>query len=80
MMLGSKPDWAKVEGRPGNARFDAYPDVSLAEWHEAPRLGRRRRPSRRPGRGVTRDRAPAEVRAGHAARYCGSIPTHPRCR
>ena len=35
MMLGSKPDWAQVEGRPGDARFDAYPDVSLAAWHEA---------------------------------------------
>jgi hypothetical protein len=35
MMLGSKPDWAEVEGKPGDAHFDAYPDVSLAEWHEA---------------------------------------------
>jgi hypothetical protein len=34
MMLGSKANWAAVEGRDGDARFDAYPDFSLAEWHE----------------------------------------------
>ena len=33
IMLGSKPAWVAVEGRPGDARFDAYPDCSLAEWH-----------------------------------------------
>jgi hypothetical protein len=24
-----------VEGQPGDARFDGYPDCSLAQWHEA---------------------------------------------
>ncbi len=33
MMLGSKAAWVPVEGRPGDARIDAYPDVSLAQWH-----------------------------------------------
>ena len=33
MMLGSKAPWVPVEGTPADARFDAYPDVSLAEWH-----------------------------------------------
>jgi hypothetical protein len=35
MMLGSKAPWVEVEGRPGDARFEAYPDFSLAEWHAA---------------------------------------------
>ena len=34
IMLGGKPDWVAVEGAAGDARFDAYPDVSLARWHE----------------------------------------------
>jgi hypothetical protein len=34
MMLGSKANWAAVEGRSGDLRFDAYPDFSLAEWHD----------------------------------------------
>ena len=34
VMLGSKAPWVEVEGRPDDARFDAYPDFSLAEWHE----------------------------------------------
>lgn len=33
LMLGSKANWAAVEGRAGDACFDAYPDCSLAEWH-----------------------------------------------
>lgn len=33
IMLGSKPAWVGVEGRPDDPRFDAYPDFSLAEWH-----------------------------------------------
>ena len=33
MMLGSKAAWVEVEGRRGDARFDAYPDCSLAQWH-----------------------------------------------
>ena len=35
IMLGSKAPWVPVEGHAGDARFDAYPDQSLAEWHEA---------------------------------------------
>jgi len=34
LMLGSRASWVAVEGRPGDARFDEYPDFSLAEWHE----------------------------------------------
>jgi len=34
IMLGSKAGWVEVEGRRGDARFDKYPDCSLAEWHE----------------------------------------------
>jgi hypothetical protein len=33
MMLGSKAPWVPVEGAAADARFEAYPDVSLAEWH-----------------------------------------------
>ena len=33
VMLGSKAPWVEPEGRPGDERFDAYPDMSLAEWH-----------------------------------------------
>ena len=35
LMLGSKAPWVKVEGQPDDARFDDYPDQSLAEWHAA---------------------------------------------
>jgi hypothetical protein len=35
IMLGARPDWVAVEGRPGDACFDAYPDQSLADWHQA---------------------------------------------
>jgi hypothetical protein len=34
IMLGSKANWAAVEGGSGDARFVAYPDCSLAEWHD----------------------------------------------
>jgi hypothetical protein len=34
MMLGSKADWVDVEGAAHDAKFDAYPDFSLQEWHE----------------------------------------------
>jgi len=33
IMLGSKAPWVHVEGRKGDERFDAYPDLSLAQWH-----------------------------------------------
>jgi hypothetical protein len=34
MMLGSRAPWVEPGGRPGDAYFEAYPDMSLAEWHE----------------------------------------------
>jgi hypothetical protein len=34
-MVGSKAPWVAVEGKPGDPRFDEYPDTSLAGWHEA---------------------------------------------
>lgn len=39
MMLGSKADWVEPEVRPGDKCFEAYPDESLAEWHERHGLG-----------------------------------------
>jgi hypothetical protein len=38
IMLGSKAAWVNVEGVAGDPRFDEYPDMSLAEWHEARNL------------------------------------------
>jgi hypothetical protein len=35
IMLGSKASWVSVEGGTGDPHFDAYPDMSLAQWHEA---------------------------------------------
>ena len=35
IMLGSKAPWVPVEGGPQDARFDDYPEMSLAQWHEA---------------------------------------------
>jgi hypothetical protein len=37
MMLASKADWTQPEVAPDDAVFEAYPDVSLALWHQ--RLG-----------------------------------------
>lgn len=37
MMLASKASWVAPDIREGDIQFDAYPDESLAEWHE--RLG-----------------------------------------
>lgn len=34
-LLGSKAPWVEVEGSPDDPRFEHYPDVSLAQWHEA---------------------------------------------
>ena len=34
LMLGSKAPWVGVEGNAGDPRFDEYPDLSLAEWHD----------------------------------------------
>jgi len=34
-LVGSKAPWVKIEGGVDDPRFDEYPDVSLARWHEA---------------------------------------------
>jgi hypothetical protein len=34
-MVGSKAPWVQIEGNPQSPRFDEYPDMSLAEWHDA---------------------------------------------
>jgi hypothetical protein len=34
-LVGSKAPWVKVEGNSADPRFDDYPDMSLAQWHEA---------------------------------------------
>ena len=39
IMLGSKAPWVPVEGMPGDPRFEEYPSMSLAQWHEARGLG-----------------------------------------
>jgi hypothetical protein len=33
MMLGSKANWVRVDAKRGEARFDAYPEQSLEDWH-----------------------------------------------
>jgi hypothetical protein len=38
MMLGSKASWVRLEGGEKGARFEAYPQQSLAEWHETRNL------------------------------------------
>ena len=40
IMLGSKPEWVAVQRKRGNDAFDAYPDYSLAQWHERHRQTR----------------------------------------
>lgn len=35
MMIGSKPDWVRVDARDSEACFDGYPEDSLADWHRA---------------------------------------------
>ncbi|TFZ03499.1 GFA family protein [Ramlibacter rhizophilus] len=39
IMLGSKASWVAAEGHAADPRFEAYPDFSLAEWHQAHGLG-----------------------------------------
>lgn len=34
MMIGSKANWVAVEGTPQDARFEDYPEKSLADWHD----------------------------------------------
>lgn len=33
IMLGSKRSWVEVEGKPGDERFEEYPDRSIADFH-----------------------------------------------
>ncbi len=33
-VVGSKASWVEVEGRPDDLRFEHYPDLSLAQWHQ----------------------------------------------
>jgi hypothetical protein len=34
-MVGSKAPWVRVEGKRNDPRFEHYPSMSLAEWHES---------------------------------------------
>ena len=34
IMLGSKASWVEVQAGPGDQRFDAYPEQSIAAWHD----------------------------------------------
>ena len=34
IMLGSAPSWVPVDGPASDARFDEYPDMSIAAWHD----------------------------------------------
>ena len=34
IMLGSRAGWAVPDAAPGDQTFDAYPDESLADWHD----------------------------------------------
>ena len=34
IMLGSKLSWAEVEGKPGDACFEEYPEKSIADFHD----------------------------------------------
>ena len=40
IMLGSKASWVQVEGKAEDPRFDEYPSMSLAQWHESKGLRR----------------------------------------
>jgi len=33
-LVGSKAPWVRIEGSPNDPRFEGYPDMSLAQWHE----------------------------------------------
>jgi hypothetical protein len=38
MMLGSKASWVEVQAGPRDQQFDAYPEETLAAWHQRLRL------------------------------------------
>jgi hypothetical protein len=46
-LVGSKASWVEVEGRPDDPRFEHYPDLSLAQWHERKGLAPKPAPARR---------------------------------
>ena len=35
ILLDSKADWVPVDAKPGDQKFDEYPDQSLEDWHRA---------------------------------------------
>ena len=35
MMTASRPSWVEIEGKDGDARYERYPESSLADWHDA---------------------------------------------
>jgi hypothetical protein len=39
IMLGSKAAWVEPQLGPKDQRFDEYPDMSLAQWHERHQFG-----------------------------------------
>lgn len=34
-LVGSKAPWVTIEGKPDDPRFEHYPSMSLAEWHQS---------------------------------------------
>ena len=34
-LIDSKAPWVKIEGEPNDARFEHYPSMSLAQWHQS---------------------------------------------
>ena len=49
-LVGSKAPWVKVEGRRDDPQFEAYPNMSLAQWHENKALTSPPAPDERPRR------------------------------
>lgn len=38
LMLADKPGWVQADIRPGDERYDGYPELSLADWHKKHRV------------------------------------------
>jgi len=34
-LVGSKASWVKIEGGSDDPRFEHYPGMSLAQWHQS---------------------------------------------
>jgi hypothetical protein len=49
-LVGSKAPWVKLEGGPEDLRFDHYPSMSLAQWHESKGLRFPGKAGRKPAR------------------------------